>query len=86
MAESGFRNNAKSKARAVESGSLCQKLQERFGLKINWFVDERRDPIKATIVACRYLKYLYERFGSWELSAAAYNVGEGESIQSHQAV
>ena len=64
MAESGFRNNAKSRARAVGIWQFMPKTAKRFGLKIDWFIDERRDPIKATIAACRYLRYLYDRFGS----------------------
>ena len=43
-----------------------------------WYIDERRDPIKATVAAARYLTKLYGDFGSWEVAAAAYNAGEGK--------
>lgn len=78
MAESGFQNNAKSWAKAVGPWQFMSFTGRRYGLKIDWFVDERRDPIKATIAAARYLQDLYELFGSWELSAAGYNAGEGK--------
>ncbi len=50
---------------------------ERFGLKIDWWADERRDPVLATRAALDYLELLYRRFDSWELAIAAYNAGEG---------
>ncbi len=78
MAESGFQNKAKSWARAVGPWQFMPYTGKRFGLHIDWYVDERRDPIKATIAASRYLKKLYSEFGSWELAAAAYNAGEGK--------
>ncbi len=78
MAESGFITSAKSWARAVGPWQFMPYTGKKFGLHIDWFVDERRDPIKATIAACKYLKELYERFESWELAAAAYNAGEGK--------
>jgi membrane-bound lytic murein transglycosylase D len=78
MAESGFHNKAKSWARAVGPWQFMPYTGKRFGLKINWFIDERRDPIKATIAASRYLSKLYKEFGSWELAAASYNAGEGK--------
>jgi membrane-bound lytic murein transglycosylase D len=78
MAESGFQNKAKSWAKAVGPWQFMPYTGKRFGLNIDWYIDERRDPIKATIAASRYLKKLYEEFGSWELAAAAYNAGEGK--------
>ncbi|EQC45856.1 transglycosylase SLT domain protein [Bacteriovorax sp. BSW11_IV] len=78
MAESGFQNKAKSWARAVGPWQFMPYTGKRYGLKIDWYVDERRDPIKATIAASKYLKKLYGDFGAWELAAAAYNAGEGK--------
>jgi membrane-bound lytic murein transglycosylase D len=78
MAESGFQNKAKSWAMAVGPWQFMPYTGKRFGLKIDWYIDERRDPIKATVAAGQYLKMLYEDFRSWELAAAAYNAGEGK--------
>jgi membrane-bound lytic murein transglycosylase D len=78
MAESGFQTGAKSWAKAVGTWQFMPYTGKRFGLKIDWYVDERRDPIKATIAAGKYLTKLYNDFQSWELAAAAYNAGEGK--------
>ncbi len=78
MAESGFHNNAKSWAKAVGPWQFMPFTGKKFGLDINWYLDERRDPIKATIAASKYLGFLYNKFGSWELAASAYNAGEGK--------
>lgn len=78
MAESGFQNKAKSWARAVGPWQFMPLTGKRFNLKIDWYVDERRDPIKATIAASKYLAKLFKEFGSWELAAAGYNAGEGK--------
>lgn len=78
MAESGFQTKARSWARAVGPWQFMPYTGKRFGLKIDWYIDERRDPFKATLAAAAYLKKLYADFQSWELAAAAYNAGEGK--------
>ncbi len=76
MIESGFVTHAKSRARAVGVWQFMKGTGKRYGLSTNSYVDERRDPIRATEAAAKYLRELYEVFQSWELSLAAYNCGE----------
>ena len=78
LIESGFNNNAKSHARAVGAWQFISATGRRYGLEINWWVDERRDVEKSTIAAIQYLKELNAMFGSWHLAAAAYNAGEAK--------
>jgi membrane-bound lytic murein transglycosylase D len=78
MAESGFQTKAKSYARAVGLWQFIPSTGRIYGLKIDWYIDERRDPIKSTIAASKYLKKLYEDYGDWEIAASAYNAGEGK--------
>lgn len=78
MIESGFNNHARSTAKAVGPWQFISATGKRYGLMVNWWVDERRDTRKATLAAVEYLRDLYTMFQSWELAAASYNAGEAK--------
>lgn len=76
--ESGFDPLAVSSSGAVGLWQFKHNSGKMFDLRIDSYIDERRDPVKSTDAACRYLKYLFSTFHDWQLAIAAYNGGPGE--------
>lgn len=77
LVESGFDTHAYSRAAAVGIWQFMSSTARGMGLRVDWWVDERRDPVKATHAAARFIADLRDQFGSLYLAAAAYNGGPG---------
>lgn len=81
LIESGFRSGTSVKG-ASGFWQFMPETARAYGLTVNSEVDERDDIYKSTVAAAKYLKALYREFGSWTLTAAAYNIGEGNLKRS----
>jgi membrane-bound lytic murein transglycosylase D len=77
LIESGFNPHAYSRAAAVGLWQFMTPTARGSGLRVDWWVDERRDPVRSTDAAMKFINHLKDQFGSLYIAAAAYNGGPG---------
>lgn len=77
MVESNFKTDAKSGVKATGVWQFMEPTAKNFGLKIDKFIDERKDVVAASVAAAKYLHRLKDEFGKWYLAIFAYNCGNG---------
>jgi len=77
IVESALNPKAKSNSGATGLWQFMYLTGKQYGLNVTSYVDERQDPLKATVAACVYFEKLYDTFGDWSLVLAAYNGGPG---------
>ena len=77
IVESALNPKAKSNSGATGLWQFMYLTGKQYGLNVTSYVDERQDPLKATVAACVYFEKLYDTFGDWNLVLAAYNGGPG---------
>lgn len=82
IVESSLNPRAKSRVGATGLWQFMYGTGKQFKLAVNSYVDERQDPVKATVAACKYLSELYDIFNDWDLALAAYNSGPGNVLKA----
>ncbi|NMB99783.1 MAG: transglycosylase SLT domain-containing protein [Thermoanaerobaculaceae bacterium] len=81
IVESAFKINARSRAGALGMWQFMEGTAKKYELKIDFWEDERLDPIKSARASAKYLNFLYSTFQDWHLAIASYNCGEGKILR-----
>lgn len=77
IVESALNSTARSRAGATGLWQFMYSTGKIYDLRVNSYIDDRKDPVKSTVAACKYLKYLHSIYDDWNLALAAYNCGPG---------